>query len=65
MISALIQGAFDPDYTFNGKGMKPEALVQWRESLLKQFSQMTFRVNNALSSPVDVGSGRAYHRRNH
>jgi hypothetical protein len=55
-ISALIQSAFDPDYTFNGAGMKPEALVAWRESLLKQFSQMTFRVNNALSSPVDVGS---------
>lgn len=55
-IVALIEQSFSPGYTFNGAKMAPRDLVAWRDSLLGKFSTMTFRVNNALSWPVDAGT---------
>jgi hypothetical protein len=55
-IRALIDGAFGPGYTFNGGKMAPKDLAAWREFQVAKFSRMTFRVNNALSWPVDAGT---------
>jgi hypothetical protein len=55
-VLAIINKSFSSGYTFDGKPMAPAALFAWRESFWKRFSQMTFRVHNALSADVDAGT---------
>jgi hypothetical protein len=55
-IMAILDQAFADGYTFNGQPMKPIDLFNWRESFWKRFSEITFRVESALSGPVDAGT---------
>ncbi len=54
-IMAILDRSFAEGYTFNGQPMKPSDLFTWRESFWKRFTEMTFRVESALSGPVDAG----------
>jgi hypothetical protein len=55
-IKAIIESSFNAGYTYNGKRFSPDDLLAWRTSLLKRFPQMVFRVNSAISVPVDANT---------